>query len=236
MDLTSTDPVTFELAQVDGRRVWLTSTGRVLPFVAGGDGPDGGEGGDGTGGEGGEGTGSDETGNDGGEGDDGEAGEKLTLTQAELDRMIDKRLGRAKTKWETELKAYTDAEGQSEADRLKSEKEAAEQAAQQVTERANQKLIAADAKVAAVGAGAKPDRITALLKLVDLSDIDVDDDGTPDLKAIEKAVKKGLVEYPEFKAGANGGRNGSSGGEFNGNNGETKPATMADAVTARLGG
>lgn len=214
-----------------------------LVVVSGGDesaGDGGGEGGS----EGGEGSGSGESqgasGGQGGESGTGDSGQdndggekKLELTQAELDKMIDKRLGRAKAKWESELKDYSDAENQTETERLQSEKEAAERAAQERTDAANQRLVLADAKVAAVTAGAKSDRVTALLKLVDLSDIDVDDDGNVDAKAVEKAVKAGLDEYPEFKASASGGKGGNSGGTFNGGHGDTKPSNLEEAVAAR---
>jgi len=209
-----TSPVVGRYFESDGQLVVVAGgAGEGEGGDSGGEGE--GDGGDGTG----QGSGSGESGTDDGDqgGDDsgGDEAAKLELTQAELDRMIDKRLGRAKTKWESDLKGYADAENQTETERLQAERDAADQRAQQVTEAANTKLVLADAKVAAIAVGAKADRVAALLKLVDLTDIDVDDDDGPDAKAIEKAVAKGLDEYPEFKAGPNG-RNGSSGGEFNG--------------------
>lgn len=250
MDLTPHDTLTFAPTVHEGRPAWLASDGRIIPRIAGGDGSaeggeGGGEGGGGTGGEGGEGgsgqgSGSGESGGEGGEG-----GNEPQLTpeqQAIVDAQVTKQVGAAmakkleaeRKKWETEASEKAKRAQMDEAERLKAEKADAEKAANDAVAKANARLVLADAKVAAVTAGVKADRVDKFLRLVELDDINVDDDGTIDTKAIEKAVKATLDDLPEFKATGSG-RSGSSGGEFGGNNGGTKPANLEDAVTARLG-
>ncbi len=154
----------------------------------------------------------------------GDAGQ-VTMTQTELDAMIQKRLGQAKKGWETDAQTQAQREKMDEVERLRAEKADADTAIAEVTERANRRLVQADAKVTAVGEGANPARVDALLKLVDLSDVTVDDDGSVDTDAVAAAIKKGLEEFPEFKAtGASGA--GRSGGDFNG--GATKTWTREE--------
>lgn len=238
--------LTYQLITVDGQDKVLWSDGRMHPVVRGGDGDEGANGGGDSGGDSGEGAATNKGGT--GSGDESGAaknddvdGGKVTFTpeqQAHIDKLLNDQFGKGAAKGAKEREAaiaeYLTQQGLSETDRLKAEKDAAEQRAQQVTETANQRLVLADAKVAAVTAGAKSDRVAALLKLVDLSDIGVDDAGNVDAKAIEKAVKKGLDEYPEFKAVD--GKTGKSSTEMNGNGGKAPAKTLEDAVNARLNG
>lgn len=197
---------------------------------SGGDG--GGDGGDdGTGasdGAGGSGSGT----GDGAGGDDGKGAAKVEMTQAELDALIAKTHGKAKGQAEADLKKYLEAQGKTAEEQAKQAAKDADDRAKSATEKANGRLVKADAKVAAVTAGVKGERVDAVLKLADLSDVEVSDDGDVDPKAVKKAIDAVLKEYPEFKAGGSG-KGGASGGEHNGNSG-TKPKTMEDAVAARL--
>lgn len=55
----------------------------------------------------------------------------------------------------------------------------------------------------ALSSGAKQERLDAVLRLTDLSsEAATDEDGNPDPKAIEAAIKATLKAYPEFRAGA----------------------------------
>jgi hypothetical protein len=214
---------------IDGRVCWLFADGTVLPVIQGGaDGGDG-DGGDGSGGEGdgdGEGSGTGEgaggtgsgTSTDGdSDSGDGKGDVKVQMTQAELDALIGKAHGKAKTQAEREFKQWLERQQMDDAARAKAEKDDAEKAAQEHVKGANGRLVRAEAKVAALAAGVKADRVTRFLRNVDLDDVEVDDDGDVDEKAVAKAVKAALDEVPEFKGGAsNGGGGGSSGGEFNG--------------------
>lgn len=111
----------------------------------------------------------------------------------------------AKTQWEKDLQALADAENATAEEKAQARETAAaaREAAADVT------LIKAAASMAAVTAGAKADRVDALLKLADLGAVTVDDDGTVDQKSVKSAVDKALADFPEFKAGATPGTSGS---------------------------
>lgn len=74
-----------------------------------------------------------------------------------------------------------------------------------------------EAKVAALAAGVKPERLDYLLKLADLSEVAVND-GTADAAAVKAAVEKVLADMPELKGQAGQAR---GGGEFGGQGGGT---------------
>lgn len=210
----------------------------------GGDGGEGGSGGD-AGGQGagnGEASGASGQGaGDGGSGGEG-AGDKATKVEFTDDQKahIAKLIGEEKAKAEEKGRKAAEAAAaeatkrakMDEADRLKAEKDDAEKAANEATARANARLIRADAKVAAVGAGVKADRVEAFLRVADLSDVKVNDDGEPDGKAIAKVVSSTLADFPEFKAPK--GTGGASGGEHNGNGQPVKPTTLEEAVRAKV--
>lgn len=195
-----------------------------LPRVAGGaDGDDDGDGGDGSDGVDDQ---DRDNGADDGSEDDGK-GSEGKLSQAEVDAIIEKRLGQAKKAWEKDQADAAEKAKMTEAEKAKAEKAEAEKAAEERTATANARVIRSEAKVAAVAAGVRPDRAKAFLRVVDLEGIEVDDDGEPDAKAIAKAVKSTLEDFPEFK-GAAGGK-GPSGGDH-GDEPKKKPTTLAGAV------
>lgn len=198
----------------------------------------GGEGGGGSGGDGGDPNGGDPKGGEpaaGGKPDDkpkepDPKAEEKTLTQAEVDAAIAKRLNAEKTKWEQEAKERADREKMDEAERLKAEKADADKKAADAVTDANARIIRSEAKVAAVTAGAKAAQAEYVVKLADLSDVTVDDDGNPDAKAIKKAVEKVLTDVPALKVDA---KAAPSGGDLGGGGGEAKATTIADAVNAK---
>jgi hypothetical protein len=61
--------------------------------------------------------------------------------------------------------------------------------------KANVRIVRAELKAAAAGKVKRPD---LLLKVTDLSAIDVDDNGDPDSDALQEAVTAFLTEYPEL--------------------------------------
>lgn len=242
-----TDELTYQLIDVSGRGlVALWSDGTVLPVARGGDEGEGGQGAGGEGaGDGSQGTGTgtgtggqgsgEGAGGEGGQGEGGDGGQDkpITMTQADLDALIDKRLGRAKTQWEKDAKTEAERAQMDETERLKVEKADADARADAATEKAKAIAVRAAAKVAALDAKAKPDRVDALLRLVDLTDVDVDDDGEPDTAALTKAVTKGLEDFPEFKApDGPPPPPGRSGGDMNGGGNDT-PAVGLDAAVAK---
>jgi hypothetical protein len=114
-------------------------------------------------------------------------------------------------------------EALSETERLKAEKEEAEKAATESLTKANQRSIRAEARVQALEAGTNPQYVAGLLKLSDLSDVEVDDDGEPDAKAVKKAIEASLKEYPMFKGGATVGGSGGNPANGGGNDPEKNP-------------
>lgn len=238
-----------EIIDVDGRPCWLWPDGTTRPVIRGGidsGGGDGGQGGDSVSGDGaGSGAGGDAGGSGDGSGAGGSSGsrdagqggdtKKLEITQAELDEMIEKRLTKARKGWDAEITQAAERAKMDEAARAKAEKDDATAAANEATNAANRKLVVADAKVAALAAKVPADRVNAFVRLADLTEVEVDDDGTVDETALSKAVKKTLKDHPFLVADA-GGKGGSSGGDMNGNGGKQKATSLEDAVAARYAG
>lgn len=101
---------------------------------------------------------------------------------------------------------------QKELDRLRAEKakqqeaeqteleraQAAADAAQKRVDEANNRVKMAEAKAVAASLGIKTERIPYAVKLADLSDVDVDDDGEPDAAAIKSAMEQVTKDIPEL--------------------------------------
>lgn len=231
MDITSALPASLRtgttLIEVDGRlTAWLMPDGRVFPYVAGGDeGEDGGD----QPGEGDDKGGADDN---GGENNNVDNKDTVSMSQADLDALIGKRLSLAKAEWEKDAETKADRDKMDEADRLKAEKADAEKATQDAMTKANERIVRASAKVTAVDLGANPKRVDALLRLADLTDVTVGDDGEPDAPAVKAALEAALKEYPEFKASAAKG-NGASGGEHK-SGGDSKPSSLKEAVAQAM--
>lgn len=77
--------------------------------------------------------------------------------------------------------------------------EAAEKARLAVLETANKRIVAAEAKVIAVGLGIKSERTDYAVRLADLSKVTVSEDGTVDTAAIKTAIETVLKDLPELK-------------------------------------
>src|SRR5690606_24567870 len=153
-------------------------------------------------------------GQDTGDGGQGHAGTTptdggKTFTQAELDAIIAKRLARERKAWEQQLEEERRKAAMTEAERLKAEKEEAERRAQEAQQQAAQRLVQAEAKVVAVELGVKPDRIPYVLRLADLSSVDVGDDGVVDAKELRDAIEAVLRDVPELKGSMVPGKSGA---------------------------
>ncbi len=137
--------------------------------------------------------------------------------------------GTSEAQREREARKKANREAQNLRDRLKKyqdEEEARKQAAMSDLEKANtraEKLererneaielantsraelrslrVRQEATSKALASGAKQERLEGVLRLTDLADA-TDEDGNPDPKAIEAAIKATLKAYPEFRAGA----------------------------------
>ena len=144
----------------------------------------------------------------GGNGGDLTPGGK-TFTQEELDAIIQRRLARERKQWEQQLEEERKKAAMTEAERLRAEKEEAERRAQEAQQQAAQRLVQAEAKVVAVELGVKPDRIPYVLRLADLSGVDVGDDGVVDAKALRDAIEAVLRDVPELKGSMTPGKSGA---------------------------
>lgn len=185
-----------------------------------GDGGDAGSGEGGDAGKGGAGGADDKGGKDDGKGDKPGT---VTMTQTELDAMINKAHGKAKSQSEADFKKWLDAQAMTEKDRAKVEKEAAEKERDDAKAEAAQSRVDIAAERTALRAKVDPDRVDRFMRLLDTSADDLKTaDGKPDQAAIDKAVAKTLEDFPEFLGAGDGKptkKGGSSGGDHNGGNG-----------------
>ncbi|MDQ0168769.1 phage scaffolding protein [Paenibacillus tundrae] len=136
-----------------------------------------------------------------------------TFTQEDVDRMIADRLGRERKKHgdyddikaelaklksaeEERQKAEMTATERAEAERTKAleRAEAAEKSREDALTAANQRLIKAEFRDVARELKLRPDALKSALKLVDLSAVEVDDEGN--VKGLEDAVKALIEDNP----------------------------------------
>lgn len=165
---------------------------------------------------------------------DGAGKEEKKFTQTDIDDAVEKRLARERKKWEREQQKQQQATQTAQQSASGTGDGTQQQAAQQTQQpkddsaekiaKVNRRLVAAEAKTAAIAAGAKPDRADYVVRLADLSKVDVDEDDGPDTDAIKKAIDKVLKDMPEFKATPDDGKNGGSGFQQIGADGSTQGA------------
>lgn len=121
---------------------------------------------------------------------------------------------------------------QSRAEKLQQERDEVSKAAESARAELRALRVSQAATSKALQAGAKQDRLDAVLRLTDLADV-TDEDGNPDSKAIESAIKATLKTYPEFRSGAKDiGGPSNPPGEANG--GSKSVANMTDEEIAQL--
>ncbi len=137
----------------------------------------------------------------------------VTMTQAELDALINKAHGKGASAAEKKVKDYLEAQNLSEADRIKVEKDAATNEAATARAEALQARVEVAAERSALAAKVDPARVDRFMRLVDLNLDDVTADGKPDTDAIKVAVAKTLADFPEF-TGATSGPGASGPGDF----------------------
>lgn len=128
-----------------------------------------------------------------------------------------------------EAKKQADKEAMTEAERLQNELTQAKTQATEATERANKTAISSEARLKAVQLGVDPKRLSRFIKMVELEDITVDNNGLPDVEKIESRLQEILDEMPEFakkKAPQQG-----AGEHFGGGSGEKLPLTLAQIKT-----
>ena len=168
-----------------------------------------------------------------------------TYTQAELDAMIESRLARERKKYQQQNTANAGQQAQATDDNAGAgtattvEVDVTEEARQQaaaIIAQANQRMIQAIAQSEATKLNINPDYVADAVRLADLSNVAVNDDGTVDTKSITTALEAVLTRMPVlkataeapvggFKVGGQGGNNTSNNGwagNANKNSGETK--------------
>ena len=163
----------------------------------------------------------------------GNTGEKL-FTQADLDAKIAERLARERRKYEnaqaaTQTEATTTETGTAPVQQVEVDvTEDARQQAAAIIAQANQRLIQAMAQSEATKLNINPNYVADAVRLADLSNVKVNDDGTVDTKSIATALEavlermpvlKATTEAPAggFKVGGQGGNNTQTNGWTNGN-------------------
>lgn len=196
--------------------------------------------GDGEGGnQGGEGSQGNQEGNQGGEGGEGENGSAFATFPDEKSFM--NRVNREAKKQfnsfiqglgfnnDDELKTMIKAKREAdEADKSDLEK-ALETNANLILERdsaitkANDVLKNAEAKITANALGVKPERISYLMKLIDLNQVQMVD-GKPDSDSLKEQIQQIITDIPELVQQQQGGLPNKGGSSFNGNT--QKPLSM----------
>ena len=145
-------------------------------------------------------------------------GSEAKFSQADLDRIIGERLAAEKAKHDQALADAQALAGKNETEKLTIERDQAVQRATETQTKAAERVAKTEAKVAAIAAGANPQRVDAIVRNADLAK--AVKDGEVDEAAVKAAVDAVLKEYPEWKATAT---TTASGGELNGGGGKGKP-------------
>lgn len=161
---------------------------------------------------------------------EGGGGEKL-FSQEDLDKIIQKRLARERRSWEAQLEEEKKRASMSEAERLKAEKEEVETRLTALQTEYSKRLINAEAKLIATELGVKADKMKYLMKLVDLDEVTLDEEGNVDTEELTKSIQAVLDAIPELKGGV---AIPKAGAEFNGNVDSSNQATssFADVINA----
>ena len=122
-----------------------------------------------------------------------------SFSQEQLDEIITKRLVREQKKWQDQIDEDKRKAELTEAEKLKEGKAEAEAKVKTITAAANKRLVQAEAKVAASALGVKAEKIPYLLKLANLTDVTVDEDGTVDAAFLKTELENILKDLPELK-------------------------------------
>jgi len=131
-------------------------------------------------------------------GQDAPKSDVKTITQEELDRIIQQRLQRERKKWEQQIEEERRKAAMTEAERLKVEKEEAERKAQEAQAAANRRIIQAEAKAQALALGVRPERLEYVLRLADLSEIEVATTVSRTSRQSKRRSKRCLTTYRNF--------------------------------------
>ena len=136
----------------------------------------------------------------------GEGGDKA-FSQADVDKIISQRLAREQKAWETKMAEEKKKSEMTEQEKLKAAAAEAEGKGKAAIDAANARLVTAEARVIASSAGVPAEKIAYVLKLADLSGIEVDEKGNVNEKLVKSAIEAVLKDLPELKGAGAGGFN-----------------------------
>lgn len=127
------------------------------------------------------------------------------LSQADVDAIVEKRLARERKKLRSTIESEEAEKARrarmDETQRLQVERDDAEKKATAVVERANQRIVKAEARAVAASSGVAAEKLSYVVRLAELDGVDVDSDtGEPDVDAIQAAISKVLTDIPELAA------------------------------------
>lgn len=180
-----------------------------------------------------EGTGAVTAGNAGtGTAEDQSGAKVLTLTQEQLDQIIERRLAKAKDPEQERKAAEFDRiqkEQQTETERAEQARKEAEERAEKAIAAANQRLLSAELRLQAAAQGVRPEAIDLVVAtlLTTADEMEVDDKGQ--VKGVEPAVKAFVAKNPYLKADAKAPLPDRSGGEFKGSGATSIDDQIAEA-------
>lgn len=132
------------------------------------------------------------------------------FTQADLDRIVGERIAKERKTFEQQMADLQATAGKTELEAERIKREQAEGKVTEVTKASAQRIAGTEAKLAAHLAGARPDRLDAILKQADLTEA-VSETGEVDEAKVKAAIDKVIADYPEWKADTTPGLPGSSG-------------------------
>lgn len=187
-----------------------------------------------------------DTGHNGGDGNSNNGGNDKTFTQEELDNIIKGRIADTKKSTQKALleelgiekvedlkaivsaKKKADDDKKTELEKLQDQLNKANQDKDNAAAKAKQTLIIADFKVKAIEQGLDSKQIEAALKLVDITSVEVKDDGT--VEGSEDVIKKVLEDYPFLKGSTNNNIGGGAGGNPGGGDGKGEKLSIGQRL------
>lgn len=150
------------------------------------------------------------------------------FSQADLDKAIKDRLARENKKFQKQIddlkKQFTaggDSEGNADAGGNQDDQSSANDQSARLLAAANLRLVEATATTEAVKLGADPKFIADVVKLANLSDIEIGENGEIDSAKISKAIDEVLKRVPAFKTTVENGGGFKIGGD--GSGGQSNP-------------
>lgn len=136
-------------------------------------------------------------------------------------------LARERKAWQQQQADERKKAEMSEAERLKAEKAEAEKRVTETQTAANARIIKTEARAALADAGVNHERRDYALRMLDLSGIDVDEQGDVDAKALRGAIDALLKDVPELRAVSGGG---AAGSEFRGETTTLTPFALCACI------